>query len=188
MTEQQPYEVVRDHGTFEVRRYPAHLVAEVTVEGPFDAAGSRAFRQLFAYITGANASRSTIEMTAPVLQSPADADGATLLRTTETGRGADGARAHRVSFVLPAALSSAPAPADPAVTLRAVPESLVAAARYSGRWSEARYLTHLEKLRADVEAAGLTPTGAERSARFDPPFMPAFLRHNEVLLDVRPAG
>ena len=36
MTEQQPYEVVETHEVFELRRYPEHVVAEITVEGDHD--------------------------------------------------------------------------------------------------------------------------------------------------------
>lgn len=187
MTEQQPYQVVHDYGAFEVRRYPQHVVADVTVDSSFESAGNRAFRHLFAYISGANSTSSKIAMTAPVLQRDAHPDGA----ASSHIEAADPLtlsqeESYRVSFVLPASVtsSSAPAPADRAVRLRTVSESIVAATRYSGRWSEARYRARLERLRADVRAAGLTPIGEGTSARFDPPFTPPFLRRNEVLIDV----
>ncbi|KAA9111144.1 SOUL family heme-binding protein [Microbacterium rhizomatis] len=191
MTEQQPYDVVRDYGTFETRRYPEHVLAEVTVEGPFESAGNRAFGLLFGYITGANATRTKIAMTAPVLQSSSDLmiDGVRRSPDIEDVSAPSGPERYRVAFVLPATLTaaSAPVPADSTVQLRTVPESVVAAARFSGSWSAARYGAHREKLRADVRAAGLTAIGPDISARFDPPFMPAFLRHNEVLLEVDPS-
>ena len=170
MTEQQPYDVVRSFDSFEVRRYPEHVLAEVVVTGPFEDAGNRAFRYLFNYISGENVSRTKVAMTAPVVQQPGDA--------TDAG--------HRVAFVLPAGLAedTAPRPTNPQVHLRTVPESLVAAIRYRGRWTEEGYRQHLEELRAAVAAAGLAATGQPRFARFDPPFKPAFLRRNEVLLDL----
>jgi hypothetical protein len=36
--------------------------------------------------------------------------------------------------------------------------------------------------------AGLTPIRPARFARFDPPFKPWFLRHDEVVQDVREPG
>ena len=170
MTEQQPYDVVRSFDSFQVRRYPEHVLAEVVVTGPFEDAGNRAFRYLFNYISGENASRTKVAMTAPVVQQPGDAT--------------DGS--HRVAFVLPAGLSedTAPRPTNPQVHLRTVPESVVAAIRYRGRWTEDGYRQHLEELRAAVAAAGLAATGQPRFARFDPPFKPAVLRRNEVLLDL----
>ena len=71
MTEQQPYEVIERHDAFELRRYPAHVVAEVELDGSFEDAGNRAFRSLFRYITGANRTRSAVAMTAPVVQETA---------------------------------------------------------------------------------------------------------------------
>jgi hypothetical protein len=58
MTEQQPYRAVARHPAFELRRYPAHLVAEVEVDGPFEKAGNEAFRPLAAYIGGEPGGRS----------------------------------------------------------------------------------------------------------------------------------
>ena len=68
MTEQQPYEVLEQGDGFELRHYPAHVVAEVEVEGSFEDAGNRAFRSLFRYITGHNRSQESVAMTAPVVQ------------------------------------------------------------------------------------------------------------------------
>jgi hypothetical protein len=68
MTEQQPYELVQRYPHFEVRRYPAYVVAEVQVNTSFDRAGNAAFRDLFNYISGSNAGRQKLAMTAPVPQ------------------------------------------------------------------------------------------------------------------------
>ncbi len=184
MTEQQPYDVLEQHDGFELRHYPAHLVAEVEAEGSFEDAGNRAFRSLFRYITGHNRSQESVAMTAPVVQEAARSEKvamtAPVVQTQGTGGG------YVVAFVLPASmtLQTAPVPADPAVALRAVPERLAAAVRYSGRWSQGSYERHLAELLDALAEAGLVPTGAPRFARFDPPFKPWFLRRNEVVQDV----
>ncbi|MDJ0350236.1 heme-binding protein [Cryobacterium sp. PH29-G1] len=204
MTEQQPYRVVHAYDDFELRRYPAHLLAQVTTDGPFEDAGNRAFRYLFAYISGANQSRQKVAMTAPVVQTDAGEKIAMTapvvqqqLEDPSGQAGAAGAGAvgnvgneqFRVAFVLPENLTAetAPQPTDPNVQLQAVPESLTGAIRFSGRWSQARFDEHLVQLRQALAAAGLTVVGAPKFARFDPPFKPWFLRRNEVLLDVAPA-
>jgi hypothetical protein len=168
MTEQQPYTVVQRNGSFELRRYPEHLVAEVTVTAGFEDAGNRAFRHLFGYI-----SREKIAMTAPVVQQ-------------SSGAGQEVAEHYRIAFVLPAGLTleTAPPPTDPTVQLRVVPETTAAAIRFSGRWSESSFQKNLEQLREALAESGLAPLGSPRFARFDPPYLPAFLRRNEVLLDV----
>ncbi|TFD64617.1 heme-binding protein [Cryobacterium sp. Hb1] len=194
MTEQQPYQVVKSYDDFELRRYPAHLVAEVVTDGPFEDAGNRAFRYLFAYITGANRSLQKVAMTAPVVQTDAEEKIAmtapVLQESVEDASGAAAGEQFRVAFVLPKDLTAqtAPEPTDPAVHLRTVPASLAGALRFSGRWSQTRYEQHLDQLRGALAAAGFSVLGSPRFARFDPPFKPWFLRRNEVLLDVEEPG
>ncbi len=67
MTEKQAYEVVRTYDDFELRLYPAHVVAEVVVAAPFEDAGNIAFRSLFRYISGVNKPQQKVAMTAPVI-------------------------------------------------------------------------------------------------------------------------
>ncbi|TDW28745.1 SOUL family heme-binding protein [Cryobacterium psychrophilum] len=184
MTEQQPYNVVRTYDDFELRRYPEHLLAEVTTDGPFKDAGNRAFRYLFAYISGENLSSQKVAMTAPVVQAGASEKIAMTAPVVQQGSTTTGL--YEVAFVLPAGLTadSAPQPTSPRVRLRTVPEGVVATLRFRGGWSEANFTRHLEQLRTALAAAGLTAAGAPRYARFDPPFQPAFLRRNEVMLDI----
>jgi len=183
VTEQQPYEVLEQGDGFELRHYPAHVVAEVEVEGSFEDAGNRAFRSLFRYITGHNRSQESVAMTAPVVQE-AVSQKVAMTAPVVQAEGSDGG--YVVAFVLPASmtLETAPVPADAHVHVREVPERLAAAARYSGRWSQSSYERHLAELLDAVAAAGLTAVGGPRLARFDPPFKPWFLRRNEVVQDV----
>lgn len=182
MTEQQPYDVVRTTPDYELRRYPQHVVAETLVrDASFEDAGSRAFRYLFGYIQGDNTARQSIEMTAPVVQSTSSRIAMTAPVVQEKRE-----EGFVVAFVLPAAMTeaTAPVPTRSEVGLRTVPERLVAATRFSGRWTRASWESHREELDAAVAAAGLTTVGEPRFARFDPPYTPWFLRHNEVLIDV----
>jgi hypothetical protein len=185
VTEQQPYEVVERYPAFELRRYPAHVVAEVVARGSFEMAGNRAFGPLFGYISGRNASARSVAMTAPVVQEAARAEKVAM--TAPVVQSESDAGEYVVAFVLPASMTeaTAPVPADPRVHIRTVPERLAAAVRYSGRWAEPAYRRRLAGLETAVVAAGLAPVGAARFARFDPPFTPWFLRRNEVVLDVR---
>ncbi len=185
MTEQQPYDLVRSENGFDVRHYPEHVVAETVTSGDFEGAGSRAFRYLFGYITGDNAARGTIEMTAPVVQAASQR----IAMTAPVVQSAEG-DSFVVAFVLPASLTeaTAPRPRRPEVSLRTVPARYAAAARFSGRWSEASFGKHRSDLLSAVEAAGLSTVGEPWFARFDPPFTPWFLRHNEVLVEIASPG
>ncbi|MDH6236765.1 hypothetical protein H4V99_001510 [Cryobacterium sp. CG_9.6] len=132
MTDQQPYDVVRTESDFELRRYPEHLLAEVTTDGEFDDAGNKAFRYLFAYISGANRSRQKVAMTAPVVQANASEKIAMTAPVVQQGSTSSGL--FDVAFVLPAGFTAetAPQPTDSMVRLRTVPESLVAVVRFRG--------------------------------------------------------
>lgn len=185
MTEQQRYDVVSTAPGFEVRRYPAHVVAEVEVEGSFESAGNQAFRPLVSYISGQNEASRGIAMTAPVLQrgqeaTTTDSDVATT--TTEITPGK-----YVVSFVMPgdATIDELPVPRDARVALRAVPEQVAAAARFSGRWTSSTYRLQVTRLLRSLEDAGLEVEGSPRFARFDPPWMPWFRRRNEVVVPLR---
>jgi len=62
------FDVVKTTDAYEVRKYPGELKwTTTTVTGlTYDAAVSAGFERLFGYISGANAKREKIEMTAPV--------------------------------------------------------------------------------------------------------------------------
>jgi hypothetical protein len=164
VTEQQPYHVLGRWGQVEIRRYPEHTVAEVVVPGPFDDAGNAGFRPLFGYI-----SRGGVAMTAPVVQTPGEGGIA-------------------VAFVMPADRSPAslPEPADERVHLRVVPERTAAALRFTGWGNRADLDRRGAALLAALADSPWTPVGPVQLARFNAPFVPPFLRHNEVVVDVTP--
>ncbi|MEJ2402370.1 MAG: heme-binding protein, partial [Xanthomonadales bacterium] len=164
----------------EIRAYAPMVVAETRVEGSLERAGSRAFRTLFKYIDGENRARQEIAMTAPVTQQRAPEKIEMTAPVTQQ-RAGDG---WAVRFVLPAGytLETAPEPNDAAVSIREVPAHRAAVIRYSGTWSERRYREHLATLREWLDARGLEATGDPVWARYDAPYMPWFLRRNEILL------
>jgi hypothetical protein len=180
--EEAPYTVITADGIFELREYAPQILAEITVDGDLEGAGSKAFRPLFAYISGANKARSKIAMTAPVSQ---EQPGEKITMTAPVSQQrAQGQWA--VSFMMPAAftMDTLPAPLDPRITLRQVPARLVAAVRYSGFWSEEKYLLHMEKLGKWITDKGFAVSGEPIWARYNSPFTLWFLRRNEVLIPV----
>jgi len=168
MTERQPYSIVREHDGFQVRQYPEHVLAQVDVPGGLDSGARFGFGPLFQYISGGNISGQRIAMTAPVVLQPREANSQT------------------VSFVMPTSMraASAPRPSDPRVRTVAVAPRVVAARRFRGTARAARFTDEGERLLAAVREAGLEPVGGVYYARFDPPGMPGFLRHNEALVEL----
>lgn len=188
--EEPSYRVIERDGAFELREYAPYLVAETRVEADFESAGNVAFRRLFGYISGDNTAQQKIAMTAPVTQSRSNDKGTKIAMTAPVAQQADGS-GYRVAFIVPAkyTLETVPQPTDPTVEIRAVPTRLVAAWRYSGRWTAANYQQNEAELRRAIAARGLEVAGDPILARYNPPFMPSFLRRNEVLIPVlRPSG
>lgn len=180
--EQARYDVVSRNGSFEVRDYASHVVAETVVDASLEDAGNQAFRRLYGYITGKNRSRGKIAMTAPVSQQAASEK---IAMTAPVGQQrVEGGWA--VSFTMPASctLESLPEPDDATVKLRPVAACRMAVVRYSGTWSETRYRRYLGELEAWTTGKGFRVLGAPVWARYNPPFTPWFLRRNEILLPV----
>jgi hypothetical protein len=180
--EEASYTVVIKDEKFEVRDYSAHILAETLVEGELEKAGSKAFDRLFRYISGDNQSRNKIAMTAPVSQEPAR-EKIKMTAPVSQQRVQD---KWAVSFMMPAeyTLETLPEPSNPSVSLRQVPERRMAVVRYSGLWSEERYLEHKQALESWIRAKGLTVSGVPVWARYNPPFTPWFMRRNEILIPV----
>lgn len=168
-TEQPDFAVVRADEEFELRDYPALVVAEVSHTGNRERASGASFRRLAAYIFGQDrpAGGDAIAMTAPVLQDE-----------TQPGE-------WRMRFVMPAKYTLEtlpPAPSD--IALAQVPARRMAAIRFSGNGS-ARDLALMEaRLRDWMMTHGLMPAGEAEFAFYDAPMVPGPLRRNEVLIPV----
>jgi hypothetical protein len=65
--EQADYAVVQRMNGYEIREYPAHIVAQTTVPGTLGESLSAGFRIVAGYIFGGNTKKESIAMTAPVV-------------------------------------------------------------------------------------------------------------------------
>lgn len=184
-TEEAGFKLLEKDGSFELRQYAGHVVAETRVEADFEDAGGVAFQRLFRYISGNNVAQQEIAMTAPVTQSGGAPRSEKIAMTAPVSQAADG-HAFIVAFTLPSTytLATAPKPRDQTVQLRDVPPQLIACWRYSGRWTVANYRESETLLRQRIKTRGLVVRGDAALARYNPPFTPWFLRRNEVLIPV----
>ena len=164
--ESAPYQVVSASGKFEVRDYPVLAVVETPMaRGGNGSDGS--FNRLFRFITGGNEAKQKIAMTTPVFMSGND--------TNRT-----------MAFVLPAKLKAdeVPKPTDGAVTVRDLPAGRFAVLRFSGRRSAKQEAETLARLQTWLSTQSLKASGSPVYGYFDPPWTPASLRRNEVMLRV----
>lgn len=162
--ESAPYQVVRSSGNFEVRDYPQSTV----VETPMSRSGNSSngsFNRLFRFISGGNEAKQKLAMTTPVFMSGGE--------TNPT-----------MAFVMPAKLkmSEVPKPSDSNLTVRELAAGRFAVYRYSGRRNLKNEAESLERLRAWMKAERLKELSPPVYGYFDPPWTPAFLRRNEVML------
>ncbi len=166
MTEQQKYRVVKKFIDFEIRDYEPCLIAEVIIDGSMNQAGSYGFRPLFNYI-----SQNSISMTAPVIQIP-----------VKKGQ-------WKISFVMPhgSDISSLPISKNSEVEIKQIPQGFYACRRFTGNYTQIKLEKNLKLLKGALIRESIIEIGNEnnwRSARFDPPFKPSFLKRNEIQIPV----
>ncbi len=185
--EEAAYTVVIKDDNFELRDYDPMVIAETTIDDDFENAGNKAFRRLFAYITGDNVANSEIAMTAPVIADPAGTSPGTDITMTAPVLQEYSKGGWRYAFVLPAdlALETAPKPLDDNVRLAEVAGKKVAVIQFSGLWSEESMQENTSALNDWMSANNLTTSSEPRWAGYNPPWTLPFLRRNEVMIDVQ---
>lgn len=163
--ESAPYTLVRATGKFEVRDYPALTVVETPMAAGSRSGSDGSFMRLFRFITGGNAAKQKIAMTTPVFM-PDNETNATM------------------AFVMPAKMKAGevPKPSDGSVTVRELSAGRFAVLRYSGRRTASNEDGALDRLRAWMKSERLKELSPPIFGYFDPPWTPAFLRRNEVML------
>jgi DNA gyrase inhibitor GyrI len=159
-----PYRVVRADGKFELRDYPALVVAETPMHG---ADGS--FMRLFHFIGGENSAKEKISMTTPVFMQ---------------GSGTNGTMA----FVMPAktGVAQIPQPTGAGVTLKTIPAGRFAVLRFSGNRNFKNETNAVARLTAWLTQEKIPSDSKPMFAYFDPPWTPSFFRRNEVMFRVAP--
>ena len=165
-----PYTVTGRAGEIEFRHYPELVLA--TVDTADDDAG---FSLLFAYISGSNRPKEKIPMTAPVITAqkipmtaPVVSDAASM------------------SFVMPAGSTreNIPEPLDSRVRIVAIPERDIAVIRFSGYAPRNDVDAVTLRLQDGLKNEGIGTAGQPFLMRYDSPWTPGFLRHNEVALEI----
>ncbi len=168
MTEKLGYKVIENLGDIEIRQYPPHILVSTIESGSMSTAGSQSFRRLANYIFGGNNAGKSIAMTAPVMQAQKDEGFVT-------------------SFVMPASMSMSqmPASSDKTLSFSEHPGGKFAAVSFSGLASQPLFDSKAKALKEKLAAKNIEVAGAAIYARFDGPWTPFFLRHNEVLIPLQ---
>ncbi len=180
--EEPKYTVLEKRDGYEIRQYDAYIVAETVVVGNYDQALRDGFRVIADYIFGNNTTKTSIAMTAPVLEQESEKIAMTVpvISTLE----ADTERT--VAFVLSSkyTLDTLPLPNNEAVKLREVPARKVAVRRFTWYATEARIEQQKTTLVTKLTADNLTMLDTPQIAQYNPPISFPLTRRNEVMVTI----
>lgn len=182
-TEEPAYRVVAHVATVEIRQYGPRIAAQTEVAGEQQEALRTGFQRLAGYIFGGNKARTSIAMTAPVVQAPGSE---TIAMTAPVTQTQDASGQWVVQFFMPAqyTLQTLPVPDDPTVKLVEVPSATVAVLRFSGFAGAETVRSEQAELLKLLDGSAWHPAGAPQTWYYDPPWTLPFLRRNEVLVPV----
>lgn len=161
--ERASYEVMLKEEPYEIRNYAPMVIA---ISNETDLRGYSGFNEAFNYISGSNEDHSKISMTTPVLN---DLEGNL---TT--------------AFVMPKEyrIEDLPKPISGNLSLRQVSQRKCASISFSGNANTKTVQAKIEMLKKWMEQKQLIPVGRFQLARYNPPFIPGFLKKNEVLIEI----
>lgn len=191
MTETLNYELIESAGKFELRSYPAHIRAEVSVfASSHRSAAEKGFGVLASYIFGNNTSRQNIAMTSPVTAAPSEKIAMTSPVTATpsekiamtTPVTVSGSQTYTIAFIMPSSTSmdTLPLPNDQRVRLIPVSAHRAAAVRFSGYFNPKRIAEQRNALQAWLKEKELETEGEYTVAGYNPPWVPGFLARNEI--------
>jgi effector-binding domain-containing protein len=169
MVETIKYEVIQKIGKVEIRSYPKIVLAKV------ENSEANAFDILYQFITGNNRQKTEVKMTTPVLSQQIAMTSPVL---SDTGL---------LAFVMPAeyTMEMTPEPTDNRVKIIEIPPRKIAALRFSGSWSKSHFEKETDELVEELAKARIQTKGNVFTMLYNPPFMPGFLRRNEVAIEIK---
>ena len=180
------YAVSAKRDGYELRRYAPHILAEAAEKGAYRETQNRGFREVAAYIFGANKAKASISMTAPVLHTPETQSQKIAMTAPVMHEKAAEPGVYKLAFVMPSSYSmdTLPVPDNPNVTLRQVPEKTYAAVKFRGFARESTVARKTQQLLERLQKDGVAAAGAPVLAQYNPPWTPPFMRRNEILVEV----
>jgi hypothetical protein len=186
--EQADYTVVKTMNGYEIREYPAHIVAQTTVQGSYGESMSNGFRIVAGYIFGGNTKRESIAMTAPVVaQKEEGSQASERIAMTAPVVATDEGDSQVISFGMPRSytLETLPKPNDPRVKIVMIPAKKYAVMRFSWYRSDARVKSMQEKLLSALARDGIVAEGSTAYAGYNAPWTPPWMTRNEVFVEIK---
>ncbi len=181
--EQAAYTTTRKADGYEIREYPAHIVAETTVNGSYQQAMNQGFRIIAGYIFGSNIRQESVAMTAPV---KAQRVSSQAIAMTAPVKAVSQGETSVISFVMPRAytLETLPTPIDDRVQIVSVPEKKFAVLRFRWYRTDARMQTMQDHLLQLLTRDGVIPMGTPVYAGYNAPWTAPWMMRHEVMVEV----
>jgi SOUL heme-binding protein len=182
--EEPSYTLVENRDGYEIREYASYIVAEVEVEGDMREALNTGFRQLAGYIFGGNTTKTSISMTAPVMDTTWASEN--IAMTVPVMDTLSNSGKHIVAFTMPSkyTLENLPKPDNANIRFRVVENTRRAILRYTWYATEARVDAKKKSLIEWLTRDGYTMKWDIISAQYNPPLSFPLLRRNEVMVDI----
>lgn len=186
--EQADYTIVKKMNSYEIRKYPAHIVAQTTVQGSYGESMGKGFSIVAGYIFGGNTKKKTIAMTAPVVAQKRDgAKSSESIAMTAPVVAMTEGDSQIISFNMPRSytLETLPTPTDSRVKIVMIPAKKYAVMRFSWYRSDARIKSMQKKLLSALSHDGVVRQGITAYAGYNAPWTPPWMTRNEVLVEVQ---
>jgi hypothetical protein len=183
--ESPKYTLLKQDGKFEIRDYQPYINASVEIVADFNDALNGGFNILAGYIFGNNRAKTRINMTAPVTEQAVKGQKIAMTAPVTAAKLGDGAT-HLVSFTMPSkyTLDSLPEPVNDAIKISAVAAHKAAVVKFSGYLNEKTVLNKTQALAAWLKQNNLQAKPGFISAQYNPPFIPGFMRRNEIITEL----
>lgn len=182
--EKTPYTVLEKKDGYEIRLYPAHLVAQTTVTGTHTRALNEGFSIVAGYIFGGNTKKESIAMTAPVIEK---SDTSEKIAMTAPVMASLEGESRTIAFGMPASYTreTLPTPTDPRVSIVEVKEQKMAVLRFAWLRTDAHLQSKKDELVKILQRDGQTIVGAMQYAGYNAPWTPPWMMRNEVLVEIK---
>ncbi|XP_055807942.1 heme-binding-like protein At3g10130, chloroplastic [Solanum dulcamara] len=185
------YELIQSTADYEIRKYPAAVIAQITYD-PTQFKGNKdaGFEILVNYIgllgTPQNAKPEKIAMTTPVITKSSEKIAMTTPVVTKSGDGEN--NTVTMQFILPAKYTKAaesPKPLDERVVIIEEGEMKYGVLKFSGTPSDRVVKEKVENLKKWLERDGCKIIGEFELARYNPPWTLPPFKTNEVRIPVK---
>jgi hypothetical protein len=179
------YKILKKEKEFELRKYNGYIIAKVKIKAKkYNEANVMGFRLLADFIFGNNTNKAKISMTSTVIQEEDSSE--KIAMTAPVTVESLNNHIYTISFIMPKkyTLEDLPKPNNKEVSFEEIHSYEAAVIRFAGFVNEKTILEKTDELKNWLKKQKIKPLGNFKTARYDPPWTPWFIRRNEIIVPV----